>query len=139
MVCHSSSNHSLALILISYPVFLHSLACAPGSSLTETPHTPSALCHLHVFALVVSLASLCQKLWGPRTVAGTWGRHSQLGQVGVLTSFWCRLYLYFPFQLGPSPNLRVSSPSLNASSASFLSLVARTTFCVVLRFFCVYF
>lgn len=38
--------------------FLHSLTHTLGSCLTETP-VPSALCHLHAFATVASLASLC--------------------------------------------------------------------------------
>lgn len=93
-----------ALTALSYPVFLHGLTHARGSCLTETPPVCSALCHHHVLPPLSPEPHSVERLWGPRTTAGTGRAQSQLGTGwwgGAADFLLVRPRLYFLFQLGP--------------------------------------
>lgn len=105
MVCHSrssplGSNHDVL------SCFLHNLTHMLGSCLTETPHVPSALCHLHAFVTVASLALLCGKVL--ETEDGSWHRvaPSQLGTWGADFLLVPPMSVILPFPAGsllPTP------------------------------------
>lgn len=77
-----------------------------GSCLTETPHVPSALCHLHAFATVAFLALLYGKVL--ETEDGSWHRvaPSQLGTWGADFLLVPPMSVILPFPAGsllPTP------------------------------------
>lgn len=121
-----------ALTALSYPVFLHGLTHARGSCLRETPPVCSALCHHHVLPLLPPEPHSVERLWGPRTTAGTGRAQSQPGTGwwgGLLTSFWSAHVCIFFSSWAPSPNLRAQLSLLSASRASLRSCVPLATFC----------
>lgn len=115
------------------------LSCFPsrsdtrsGSCLTETPPVCSALCHHHVLPPLSPEPHSVERLWGPRTTAGTGRAQSQLGTGwwgGLLTSFWSAHVCIFFSSWAPSPNLRAQLSLLSASRASLRSCVPLATFC----------